>query len=254
MPSQMKFKDQTLAYQPFQDVLRKFETVAHSKNISNPFTTHGFEDVLQMPALKDTLIGGLKAQFKGAESYQKAFESCVNHSIQEHANPFTGYMDSDGNPMNFGAEGYGATAITGNYNTWTRLSPVLTAGYLARSRATILEDGVYAYVPSDWVSKPGDAAFESWDGFAGYSCYLYDNYEMRGDPVKQIYANKAITVLWQAGDVSLIRVGDDVGYISTETARTTRIPTQKTQEDGGGGSSGGSSGGGGGGQWTPPAM
>ena len=106
MASQMKFKDQTLAYQPFQDVLRKFETVAHSKNISNPFTTHGFEDVLQMPALKDTLIGGLKAQFKGAESYQKAFESCVNHSIQEHSNPFTGYMDSEGNPMNFGAEGY----------------------------------------------------------------------------------------------------------------------------------------------------
>ena len=121
---------------------------------------------------------------------------------------------------------------------------------------TILEDGVYAYVPSDWVSKPGDAAFESWDGFAGYSCYLYDNYEMRGDPVKQIYANKAITVLWQAGDVTLIRVGDDVGYISTATARTTRIPTQKKQEDGGGSSDGSSGGGGGGGgsEWTPPAM
>lgn len=120
---------------------------------------------------------------------------------------------------------------------------------------TILEDGVYAYVPSDWVNKPGDEAFESWDGFAGYSCYLYDNHEMRGEAVKQIYANKAITVLWQAGDVTLVRVGDDVGYISTATARTTRIPTQKKQEDGGG-SSGGSSGGGGGGgsEWTPPAM
>ena len=122
---------------------------------------------------------------------------------------------------------------------------------------TILEDGVYAYVPSAWVQKPGDEVFESWDGFAGYSCYLYDNYEMRGDPVKQIYANKAITVLWQAGDVTLIRVGDDVGYISTATARTTRIPTQKKQEDGGGssdGSSGGGGGGGGGSEWTPPAM
>lgn len=122
---------------------------------------------------------------------------------------------------------------------------------------TILEDGVYAYVPSDWVSKPGDEAFESWDGFAGYSCYLYDNYEMRGDHVKQIYANKAITVLWQAGDVTLIRVGDDVGYISTATARTTRIPVQKKQEDSGGssdGSSGGGGGGGGGSEWTPPAM
>ena len=119
---------------------------------------------------------------------------------------------------------------------------------------TILEDGVYAYVPSAWVSKPGDEAFESWDGFAGYSCYLYDNFEMRGDAVKQIYANKAITVLWQAGDVSLIRVGDDVGYISTATARTTRIPTQKSSGGGGGSSSGGGGGGGGGSDWTPPAM
>ena len=121
---------------------------------------------------------------------------------------------------------------------------------------TILEDSVYAYIPSDWVNKPGDEAFESWDGFAGYSCYLYDNYEMRGEAVKQVYANKAITVLWQAGDVTLVRVGDDVGYISTATARTTRIPVQKKQEDSGGGSSGGSSGGGGGGgsEWTPPAM
>ena len=119
---------------------------------------------------------------------------------------------------------------------------------------TILEDGVYAYIPSDWVSKPGDEAFESWDGFAGYSCYLYDNHEMRGEAVKQIYANKAITVLWQAGDVTLVRVGDDVGYISTATARTTRIPVQKKQEDSGGSSGGSSGGGGGGSEWTPPAM
>ena len=117
---------------------------------------------------------------------------------------------------------------------------------------TILEDRVYAYIPSDWVSKPGDETFESWDGFAGYSCYLYDNHEMRGEAVKQIYANKAITVLWQAGDVTLIRVGDDVGYISTATARTTRIPVRKSTDDGGGSSGGG--GGGGGSEWTPPAM
>lgn len=150
MASQIKFKDQTLAYQPFQDVLRNFETVAHSKNIANPFSEKGFEDVLQMGTLKDTLIGGLKSQFKGSEALQGAFESCVKHSIQEHSNPFSGYMDSDGNPMNFGAEGYGATAITGNYNTWTRLSPVLTAGYLARSRALELYQIINDDKPTFW--------------------------------------------------------------------------------------------------------
>ena len=75
-----------------------------------------------------------------------------------------------------------------------------------------------------WVQKPGDEEFKQWDGFAGYSCYLYNNYEMRGEAVKQIYANKAITVLWQA-----VRKSTDEGSSSS------------------GGSSGGGS------EWTPPA-
>ena len=135
MASQMKYKDQTLQYQPFQDVLSKFEAVAHSKNIQSPFSERGFEDVLQSGNLKDTLVSGLASLFKGSESLQSAFKSCVKHSLEEHNNPFQGYSDINGNPVHYGSEGYGATAITGNYNTWTRLSPVLTAGYLARSRA-----------------------------------------------------------------------------------------------------------------------
>lgn len=113
-------------------------------------------------------------------------------------------------------------------------------GYL-----TILVDDTYAYIPEDWVHKDADPAFEGWDGFAGYGCQLYDNYLMKGKAVKQISGNTALTVLWTAGDVSVIRVGDTIGYASTDTLRTTRIPAQKKQE--GGGSSGGS-------EWTPPAM
>ena len=120
-------------------------------------------------------------------------------------------------------------------------------GYL-----TILVEDTYAYIPQSWVHKDADPAFESWDGFAGYNCKLYDNYLLRGKEVKQISGNTAITVLWTAGDVSVIRVGDTIGYASTDTLRTTRIPAQQPQE--GGGSSGGSSGGGGGSEWTPPAM
>lgn len=122
-------------------------------------------------------------------------------------------------------------------------------GYL-----TILVDDTYAYIPQSWVHKDADPAFESWDGFAGYNCKLYDNYLLRGKEVKPVYGNTALTVLWTAGDVSVIRVGDTIGYASTDTLRTTRIPAQKPQEDGGS-SSGGSSGGGGGvSEWTPPAM
>ena len=115
-------------------------------------------------------------------------------------------------------------------------------GYL-----TILVDDTYAYIPQSWVHKDADPAFESWDGFAGYNCKLYDNYLLKGKEVKQISGNTAITVLWTAGDVSVIRVGDTIGYASTETLRTTRIPAQKKQEDGGSSSGGGS-------EWTPPAL
>ena len=103
------------------------------------------------------------------------------------------------------------------------------------------------------MHRDADPAFESWDGFADYNCYLYDNYLLKGKAVKQVYGNTALTVLWTAGDVSVIRVGDTIGCASTDTLRTTRIPAQKKQEDGGS-SSGGSSGGGGGNEWTPPAL
>ena len=111
---------------------------------------------------------------------------------------------------------------------------------------TILVDDTYAYIPEGWVQKDADPVFESWDGFAGYGCQLYDNYLMKGKAVKQISSNTALTVLWTAGDVSVIRVGDTIGYASTDALCTTRIPAQE-----GGGSFGGSSGGS---EWTLPAM
>jgi len=148
MASQMTHKDQTLRFQPFQNVLRSFETAARAKNIQSPFSSMGFESVLQNEELKNSLVAGLASQFKGSESLQDAFKSCVKHSFQEHSNPFSQYTDVDGNQI--GVEGYGATAITGNYNTWTRLSPVLTAGYLARSRALELFQIIHDDKPTFW--------------------------------------------------------------------------------------------------------
>lgn len=66
-----------------------------------------------------------------------------------------------------------------------------------------------------------------------------------------MYGNTALTVLWTAGDVSVIRVGDTIGYASTDTLRTTRIPTQQPRDEGGSDSSGGATGGN---EWTPPAL
>lgn len=156
MAGQMKYKDQSLRYQPFHDVLRKFDTVCKSKNIQSPFSEKGFEDVLQMETVRDSFVTGLASTFvnstgtEDAKPYKDAFESCVRHAFQEHSNPFSQYSDVQGNQVNFGAEGYGATAITGNYNTWTRLAPVLTAGYLARSRALELYQIINDDKPTFW--------------------------------------------------------------------------------------------------------
>lgn len=105
-------------------------------------------------------------------------------------------------------------------------------GYL-----TILVEGTYAYIPELWVHRDGEPAFEGWEGFAGYNCWLYDNYQLKGTAAKQLYSNTPLTVLWTAGEVSVIRAGDTIGYAFTDTLRTARIPTFSSD-----------------GEWTPPIL
>ena len=114
--------------------------------------------------------------------------------------------------------------------------------------ALILEDGVLAYIPVDWVEKPGDEVFQPWEGYAGYQCKRYDNFELAGKSLGQLSGNKKITVLWQSGDVLLVESESGVSYIAASTARTTPIPRSS------GGSSGSGGSGGGGDSWTPPKL
>ncbi|MGL4949666.1 MAG: hypothetical protein ACRC5M_04730 [Anaeroplasmataceae bacterium] len=152
MVTKLTYKNEDLAYQPFHDVLRTIENVARSKNIQRPFSERGFEDILQTESLKDTYVNAFSSLFKGCESRQQAFKNCVKHSFEEHSNTFAQYMDANGNEGHngFGVEGYGATAVAGGHNNWTRLAPVLTAGYLARSRALELYLIVNEDKPTFW--------------------------------------------------------------------------------------------------------
>ena len=121
--------------------------------------------------------------------------------------------------------------------------------------ALILEDGVLAYIPVDWVEKPGDEVFRPWEGYAGYQCKRYDNFELAGKSLGQLSGNKKITVLWQSGDVLLVESESGVSYIAASTARTTPIPRSSGGSSGSSGSSGSGGGGGsGGGDWTPPKL
>lgn len=118
--------------------------------------------------------------------------------------------------------------------------------------ALILEDGVLAYIPVDWVEKPGDEGFQPWEGYAGYQCMRYDNFELAGKSLGQLNGNQKITVLWQSGEVLLVQSEADVSYIAASTARTTPIPSSSGSS--GSGSSGSSDGGSDGESWTPPKL
>jgi hypothetical protein len=151
--SGLTHKDLNLAYQPYFDTLRKFETISKAKGIPMPFSSAGFESVLATNGLVNELVNDLADNFKGqggygGESLAEAYKSCVKHALQEHSNPFSGYQDVNGNAM--GIEGLGATAITGNYNMWTRLNPVMTAGYLARARSIEFYQVIHQDEPTFW--------------------------------------------------------------------------------------------------------
>lgn len=116
-----------------------------------------------------------------------------------------------------------------------------------------------AYVPEQWIRKQGEDAFEAWDGYAGYNCQLFDNIRLRGTAMKKLYTNSPVKVLWEAENVLLVQAGEELGYVTAETVRTTPIVAAPSGGDSGGsggsgGGSGGSSGSGSGGEWTPPML
>lgn len=141
----------------------------------------------------------------------------------------------------------GAKLILGFFQKGDTVQIVAEEGFAPELEGyvTILIDDTYAYVPQNWVLREGDEPFESWDGYAGYNCRLFDNYLLRGEPIKQISGNFKLTVLWDDGVVSLVRLNDQdetTGFVASSTLRTTPLPPSTGSE-----SSGGS-------VWTPPVL
>lgn len=127
------FKGESLAYQPIHDAIKKVNTAAASKNYQDFFSVEGFNASMGNKTLIKAYVDTIGDLFKGSEELKNAYTQCTNRTIREHGNMWTQYVDADGNEM--GLEGWAGAAPTGGYNAWTRLAPVLTAGYLARCRA-----------------------------------------------------------------------------------------------------------------------
>ena len=158
----LKFNDKELRYHPVQENIRRFDTYCRSKGIQNPYSVQGFESIMQSDTLRNEVVNNFKSLFDSNESLAAAYESCVNHAFREHGNPYTGVMNTDGEMVSM--EGYGATATNGNYNVWTRLTPMLTAGYLARARSLELYQIYHDDKPTFWRQYTIDYAQKGLEG------------------------------------------------------------------------------------------
>ncbi|MEE1327295.1 MAG: hypothetical protein UHS47_01985, partial [Oscillospiraceae bacterium] len=99
-------------------------------------------------------------------------------------------------------------------------------------------NGLYAYLPQNLALLEGEAPYEQWNGFTGYSGAVYESYLLLGDS-KNVNLNTSVTVLWDGGEFYVVSINDAIGYIAKDKVSPNRYAT---------------GGGGGGGDWTPPIM
>jgi hypothetical protein len=136
----------------------------------------------------------------------------------------------------------GAQVILGFFNR-TEMAPVVSEEGFApdwNGYYTLYLNGMYAYLPQNLAQLESDAAYESWEGFAGYNALVYDHYLVLDDGIK-LSVNTTVTVLWDGGDFLAVDIDGEIGYMDAEKVGTSRYST------GGGGGNSGS-------DWTPPAL
>lgn len=134
----------------------------------------------------------------------------------------------------------GAQVVLGYFQTDEVLPVVAEEGFAPAWEGyhTVYLDGFYAYVPCNMVRLESEEPYIQWEGYSAYNSYVYDNYLLLGEGTR-LSTNTKVTVLWDGGEYLVVRVDDQIGYMSTETVGTSRFST-------GGGSSGG--------DWTPPVL
>ena len=103
---------------------------------------------------------------------------------------------------------------------------------------TLYLNGLYAYLPQNLALLEGEAPYEQWSGYTGYSGAVYESYLLLGDS-KNVNLNTSVTVLWDGGEFYVVSINDAIGYMAKDKVSPNRYAT---------------GGGGGGDDWTPPIM
>ena len=134
------------------------------------------------------------------------------------------------------------TRVVLGYFDLDSLAPVVTEEGFApawEGYYTLYMNGLYAYLPQELARMEGEAAYESWTGFAARNSVVFDNYLLQGEGTS-VKLNTEVSVLWDGGNFYVISIDGAIGYMPKANVGESRFAT------GGGG--------GGGGDWTPPAM
>lgn len=131
----------------------------------------------------------------------------------------------------------GAQVVLGYFSRGEE-APVVTEDGFApawEGHYTVYINGMYGYLPINFVRADGEEAYAQWNGFCAYGSKVYDNYLLQGDGIS-LNINTEVTILWDGGDYYVVSINGDIGYMAKGIVSQTRYAT----------------GGGGGDDWTPP--
>ena len=119
--------------------------------------------------------------------------------------------------------------------------PVEVLDYPDETHARVRFGALEGILERQLLQMPDAGAYESWKGYARYKAKLFAGYRLLGEPLQTLGLNTAVQVDGELDECYLVRVGDDVGFLSKKDVSRNRI---QTGGDGDGGApSGGQDGG-----------
>ena len=93
---------------------------------------------------------------------------------------------------------------------------------------------LYGLVEKQLLRFPGDAAYDTWKGYAKSNAPLYDNYLLTGKALQNLSLNKQVEVLEDLKYCYMVKVGETIGFMPKD-----KVSKSYIQSSGGGGSADG---------------
>ena len=102
----------------------------------------------------------------------------------------------------------------------------------------------YGLVRKELIRLEGEAAYETWTGYARWNTEFFTNFYLTGEPDQKLRTNTKVEVLEDLGYCYVVQLEETVGFVKQDRIRKWRIISGGSGGDGGGGGS----------EWTPPAL